>query len=66
MLIADGERRLLYHLPDNGLTTDVDSRRILWGAEDMIRNRPALSRWHPDYADAFAAFLAAPSVFRQE
>jgi hypothetical protein len=24
---------------------------------DVIENRPALSRWHPDYADAFAAFV---------
>jgi hypothetical protein len=25
---------------------------------DIIENRPALSRWHPDYAPAFAAFMA--------
>ena len=51
--------------PDNDVTTDVDNRRILWAAEDIIRNRPPLSRWHPDYADEFAAFLASPSPFRQ-
>jgi NAD(P)-dependent dehydrogenase (short-subunit alcohol dehydrogenase family) len=51
--------------PDNDVTTDIDNRRILWGAEDIIRNRPPLSRWHPDYADEFAAFLASPSPFRQ-
>ena len=51
--------------PDNDVTTDVDNRRILWGAEDIIRNRPPLSRWHPDYAHEFAAFLASPSPFRQ-
>jgi hypothetical protein len=51
--------------PDNDVTTDVDNRRILWGAEDIIRNRPPLSRWHPDYADEFAAFLKAPSPFRE-
>jgi NAD(P)-dependent dehydrogenase (short-subunit alcohol dehydrogenase family) len=50
--------------PDNDVTTDIDNRRILWGAEDIIRNRPPLSRWHPDYADEFAAFLASPSPFR--
>jgi short-subunit dehydrogenase len=42
--------------PDNDVTRDTDNRRILWVAEDIIRNRPALSRWHPDYADEFAAF----------
>ena len=51
--------------PDNDVTTDVDNRRILWAAEDIIRNRPPLSRWHPDYADEFAAFLASPSPFRK-
>jgi NAD(P)-dependent dehydrogenase (short-subunit alcohol dehydrogenase family) len=44
--------------PDNDVTRDIDNRRILWAAEDIIRNRPALSRWHPDYADEFAEFLA--------
>jgi NAD(P)-dependent dehydrogenase (short-subunit alcohol dehydrogenase family) len=51
--------------PDNDVTTDVDNRRILWGAEDIIRNRPPLSRWHPDYADEFAAFLASEAPFRR-
>jgi NAD(P)-dependent dehydrogenase (short-subunit alcohol dehydrogenase family) len=45
--------------PDNEVTREIDNRRILWAAEDIIRNRPALSRWHPDYRDQFATFLAA-------
>ena len=35
-------------------------RRILWAAGDLIENRPALSRWHPDYKEAFATFIKAP------
>jgi NAD(P)-dependent dehydrogenase (short-subunit alcohol dehydrogenase family) len=46
--------------PDNDVTRAIDNRRILWAAEDIIRNRQPLSRWHPDYKDAFAAFLSAP------
>jgi len=61
--IGDGDFYII--CPDNDVTTDIDNRRILWAAEDMIRNRPALSRWHPNYADEFAAFLASPSPFRQ-
>jgi len=49
--------------PDNDVTRDIDNRRILWAAEDIIRNRPPLSRWHPDYQDEFAAFLASESPF---
>jgi hypothetical protein len=29
---------------------------MLWAAGDIVENRPPLSRWHPDYADAFAGF----------
>jgi hypothetical protein len=28
-----------------------------WAVDDIILNRPALSRWHPDYKDAFAAHM---------
>jgi NAD(P)-dependent dehydrogenase (short-subunit alcohol dehydrogenase family) len=51
--------------PDNDVTRDIDNRRILWAAEDIIRNRPALSRWHPDYADEFAEFLKLEAPFRR-
>lgn len=44
--------------PDNDVTRDVDEKRIAWSAGDLIENRPALSRWHPAYKDAFAAFMA--------
>jgi NAD(P)-dependent dehydrogenase (short-subunit alcohol dehydrogenase family) len=42
--------------PDNDAPRHLDERRILWAAGDITENRPALSRWHPDYAEAFAAF----------
>src|SRR3984893_16552665 len=51
--------------PDNEVTRDIDNRRILWAAEDIIRNRPALSRWHPDYADEFAEFLTLEAPFQR-
>ena len=43
--------------PDNDVPRQLDERRILWAAGDIVENRPALSRWHPDYADAFAAWV---------
>ena len=43
--------------PDNDVARNLDERRILWAAGDIVENRPALSRWHPDYAEAFAAFV---------
>src|ERR1700687_471191 len=43
--------------PENDVPRSLDERRILWAAGDIVENRPALSRWHPDYAAAFAAFV---------
>jgi NAD(P)-dependent dehydrogenase (short-subunit alcohol dehydrogenase family) len=45
--------------PDNDVPRSLDERRILWAAGDIVENRPALSRWHPDHAEAFAAFAKA-------
>jgi NAD(P)-dependent dehydrogenase (short-subunit alcohol dehydrogenase family) len=39
---------------DNEVTPEMDAKRILWAAGDIIENRPPLSRWHSDYAEAFA------------
>lgn len=39
--------------PDNETTRAQDEKRIAWAAGDIIANRPALSRWHPDFAEAF-------------
>jgi NAD(P)-dependent dehydrogenase (short-subunit alcohol dehydrogenase family) len=43
--------------PDNDVPRALDEKRIDWAAHDIIDNRPPLSRWHPDYADKFKAFL---------
>ena len=37
--------------PDDEVTTDMDKRRIIWGAEDITHDRPPLSRWHKDFSD---------------
>jgi NAD(P)-dependent dehydrogenase (short-subunit alcohol dehydrogenase family) len=60
-LIQGLERSEFYILcQDNETTRDQDERRILWAAGDIVENRPALSRWHPDYKEAFDAFMKAP------
>lgn len=40
--------------PDDEVSTDMDHRRILWAAGDIVENRPPLSRWHPNHKDAAA------------
>lgn len=44
--------------PDNAVARPVDERRMQWMADDIIKNRPALSRWRPDHMEAFARFMA--------
>lgn len=43
--------------PDNETPRELDEKRILWSAGDLVENRPALSRWHPDFASAFKSFI---------
>lgn len=42
--------------PDNDVSADLDRRRAAWSVGDLIENRPALSRWHPDFKDAYTAY----------
>lgn len=37
---------------------ELDAARMEWNAQDILQKRPALSRWHPEYKDAFAKFVA--------
>jgi NAD(P)-dependent dehydrogenase (short-subunit alcohol dehydrogenase family) len=53
--LAKGDFYIL--CPDNDVPRALDEKRIAWAAGDIIENRPALSRWHPDYAEAFKAFV---------
>jgi NAD(P)-dependent dehydrogenase (short-subunit alcohol dehydrogenase family) len=58
-MLVDGMGKGDFYIlcPDNEVTRAVDERRIAWAAGDIVENRPALSRWHPDYKQAFEDFL---------
>ena len=45
--------------PDNSVTREVDEARMRWAMDDIVANRPPLSRWHKDHANAFSDFLEA-------
>ncbi|TGV06776.1 SDR family NAD(P)-dependent oxidoreductase, partial [Mesorhizobium sp. M8A.F.Ca.ET.173.01.1.1] len=34
--------------PDNEVARPMDEKRMAWAIGDIIENRPALSRWHPE------------------
>ena len=46
--------------PDNAVDRVTDERRMRWAMDDIILNRPALSRWHPDFEAEFARYMAQP------
>ena len=57
-MVESLERGDFYILcPDNEVTREIDNKRIAWAMGDLVENRPALSRWHPDYLAAFEAFM---------
>ena len=39
--------------PDNDVSSARDRKRLAWALGDIPENRPALSRWHPDFKSAF-------------
>lgn len=52
-----GEGDFYILCPDDETPRAIDEKRIQWMADDLIQNRPALSRWHPDFAERFRTFL---------
>lgn len=53
--LAEGDFYII--CPDNETPRRLDEKRIQWTADDIIKNRPALSRWHPDFEAEYAAFV---------
>lgn len=49
---------------DNETSREQDERRIAWAVGDILENRPALSRWHPEWKDAFERHMAGGSQDR--
>lgn len=57
MMIDSVDRGSFYIIcPDDEVTPEMDRLRVLWSAGDIAEDRPALSRWHPDFKDAFERF----------
>jgi NAD(P)-dependent dehydrogenase (short-subunit alcohol dehydrogenase family) len=53
--LAKGDFYIL--CPDNDVTRQMDERRMQWAIDDIIKNRPALSRWHANWKAEFEAFM---------
>ncbi|MEM0987128.1 MAG: SDR family NAD(P)-dependent oxidoreductase [Pseudomonadota bacterium] len=53
--LVDGDFYIV--CPDNETPRALDEKRVQWTADDIIKNRPALSRWHPDFEAEYKAFV---------
>ena len=58
LLAALGRGDFYIMCQDNEVTRETDNKRMAWAMGDVTENRPALSRWHPDWQEAFAAYMA--------
>ena len=57
-MIASLQRGDFYILcPDNDTPRELDEKRIQWNTDDLIKNRPALSRWDASFADDYEAYI---------
>jgi NAD(P)-dependent dehydrogenase (short-subunit alcohol dehydrogenase family) len=57
MLAALGAGDFYILCPDNAVTRGMDEKRMRWAIDDIVKNRPALSRWHKGYAAEFERFM---------
>lgn len=35
--------------PDNDVSEELDRKRMLWGANDLVQGRPPLTRWREEW-----------------
>ena len=47
------------YCPDNAVSEALDALRLQWSVGDIIENRPALSRWHPEWKGKFDDYRGA-------
>jgi short-subunit dehydrogenase len=58
-MIAELDKHRFYIIcPDNDVDRTTDNARMTWTMQDITQDRVPLSRWHPEYTESFATFLA--------
>jgi NAD(P)-dependent dehydrogenase (short-subunit alcohol dehydrogenase family) len=57
--MLEGVARGAFYLwcEDNETTRAIDEKRVLWNALDIVEDRPALSRGHPEWKEAFDRYM---------
>ena len=50
MLRKMGEDKFYIICPDNDVSEEMDKKRMLWSVGDIVKERPALSRWREEWS----------------
>ena len=48
--------------PDNDVNVETDRKRMLWGAGDLVFERPPLSRWREEWKDKASEWMGKQDV----
>jgi len=48
--------------PDNDTPREVDLARMEWNVNDVIQDRPALSRWEENHSSKFNDFIKSKGL----
>ena len=54
---AIAQERFYIICPDNDVSEEMDRKRIAWAAGDVIARDTPLSRWDPEWKEAFASYM---------
>ncbi len=57
MVEAMGRGDVYILCPDNQTPRELDEARIYWAADDLVKNRPALSAWRAGYGGELKGFI---------
>lgn len=48
--------------PDNDVNEATDKKRMLWSVMDIVKGRPPLSRWRPEFKEEAEKWMSECDV----
>ncbi len=48
--------------PDNDVSEETDKKRMMWSVADMVKERPPLTRWRPEFKEEAEEWMAKRKV----
>ncbi len=48
--------------PDNDVSEETDKKRMMWSVADIVKERPPLTRWRPEFKEEAEEWMAKRQV----